>query len=600
MQKVIFNSALFKFNFQRRCKKKHAGGDFTFSFILVLLLAIFLAACKEDVAKKKDRNVLSGFSPTEGGEGDLVILRGGNFSEDIEPIEVKFGDVFGEVESVTENEILVRLPSYIQDCGEVTIEVISDTRTIYSKTAFQLSCPSIESFTPTSGDPGDIITINGANFTSDENRITVTIGDGETEVVAATPSVLNVKLLSGYSGYYPIKIKISNKEGTSTDQFRINGPMITDFTPSTANECGKITITGTDFSPVASENKVYFAYKQATVESATTTQLIVTPPYDLEEIAGTPVTIFVSVNEKAGYSANKITLSASAWQKKASLGNLGRWRGIGFSIGEKGYAGTGTVIDNGLAELRKDFWEYNGATNGWTRKADIPGVARLDAVGFAIGGKGYVGLGGDHSNVFFNDFWEYNPTTNTWLQMPDFPGSNRAGAIAFSVGGKGYVGVGWAFESTSDIWEFDPQDKTWTKVTDYPGAGTSGMVCFAIDTKAYIGTGFFTNDFWEYTPSTNQWHQLNNFPEPFLNNGVSFAFHGFGIAGTGAGLNGDRSNHVWKYDPVNDTWRRLPNFGGDVRNFAVGFPLQDGFMIGTGSTTFNIDETNDFYKYVCE
>lgn len=590
--------ALLSFSIAKNFIKKGPRRHILWSVIFVLLVATFHTACNDDVEKKKDKMLLSGFSPEEGGEGDLVILTGSNFSREIG--QVKFGDVFGEVESITENEILVRLPSTITDCGEVLIEVTSDTTTFYSQTAFKLGCPSIESFTPTSGDLGDIITINGKYFTSDMDRITVTIGTGETEVIAATSSVINVKLLNGYSGYYPINIKISNKEGTSTDPFKINGPIITNFTPSSVNGCGKITITGTDFSPVASENKVYFGYMQGTVESASSTQLIVTPPYDLKEIADTPITIYIIVDEKIGYSANKITLTGTAWQKKASLDDLGRWRGIGFSIEQKGYAGTGSVYENGLAELRKDFWEYDGSTNTWTRKADLPGAARLDAVGFSIGGKGYAGLGGDHSNVLMSDFWEYDPATNSWLQMPDFPGANRAGAIAFSIGGKGYVGVGWGFESTSDIWEFDPQDKKWTKVTEYPGVGTSGMVCFAIGNKAYIGTGFLTNDFWEYTPSTNQWHQLNDFPEPFIQYGVSFAFNGYGIAGTGGGPNGDRTDHVWKYDPVNDQWFKLPYFGGKVRNFAVGFPLQDGFMIGTGSTTFNVDETNDFYKYVCD
>ena len=43
--------------------------------------------------------------------------------------------------------------------------------------------------------------------------------------------------------------------------------------------------------------------------------------------------------------------------------------------------------------VHKDFWEYDPATNAWTQKADFGGTARLDAVGFSIGSKGYIGTG---------------------------------------------------------------------------------------------------------------------------------------------------------------------------------------------------------------
>ena len=41
----------------------------------------------------------------------------------------------------------------------------------------------------------------------------------------------------------------------------------------------------------------------------------------------------------------------------------------------------------------KDFWEYDPAANTWTQKADFGGTARYGAVGFSIGSKGYIGTG---------------------------------------------------------------------------------------------------------------------------------------------------------------------------------------------------------------
>ena len=48
----------------------------------------------------------------------------------------------------------------------------------------------------------------------------------------------------------------------------------------------------------------------------------------------------------------------------------------------------------------KDFWEYDPTANTWTQKADFGGTARKNAVGFSIGTKGYIGTGCDGSEVY--------------------------------------------------------------------------------------------------------------------------------------------------------------------------------------------------------
>ena len=51
--------------------------------------------------------------------------------------------------------------------------------------------------------------------------------------------------------------------------------------------------------------------------------------------------------------------------------------------------------------------------NVWTKKADFGGNARNQAVGFSIGNKGYIGtgIGIGFSNGYecLRDFWEYDP-----------------------------------------------------------------------------------------------------------------------------------------------------------------------------------------------
>src|SRR5258706_11654677 len=78
----------------------------------------------------------------------------------------------------------------------------------------------------------------------------------------------------------------------------------------------------------------------------------------------------------------------------------------------------------------------------WAQKTDYPGGGRQFPSGFSIGSKGYVGTGFDQFGGPSKDFWEYDPTSGVWTQLSDFGGSPRWAAASFSVGGKGYIGTG--------------------------------------------------------------------------------------------------------------------------------------------------------------
>jgi hypothetical protein len=108
-------------------------------------------------------------------------------------------------------------------------------------------------------------------------------------------------------------------------------------------------------------------------------------------------------------------------------------------------------------------WEYDPATNVWTRKADLPSDVRERAMGFSLNGKGYVGGGIiSSSNTLLSDFWEFDPSTNSWTRKADIGGGARQFGVGFSIGLKGYIGVGGTSStfdspsfSSSDFWEYD-------------------------------------------------------------------------------------------------------------------------------------------------
>ncbi|MBK9735085.1 MAG: hypothetical protein IPO92_09030 [Saprospiraceae bacterium] len=177
------------------------------------------------------------------------------------------------------------------------------------------------------------------------------------------------------------------------------------------------------------------------------------------------------------------SLPANNWRPRADFPGGERYYTSCFSIGTKIYMGLGkrTVSDT---TLRKDFWEYDTETNVWTRKADFGGGFRAKAIAFSIGGKGYVGTGYS-GTLLKKDFWEYDPVTNIWTQKLDFGGTARSGAVGFSIGLKGYIGTGEddVVGDKNDFWEYDPSLNIWIQKANFGGASREHAVGFLLEQK---------------------------------------------------------------------------------------------------------------------
>lgn len=292
---------------------------------------------------------------------------------------------------------------------------------------------------------------------------------------------------------------------------------------------------------------------------------------------------------------------AQTWIPRADVGGPGRYYGVGFSIGGKGYLGTGHDLFDQLA----DFWEYDPQTDVWAQKTNYGGGQRNYACGFAMGNKGYIGLGnGNFGDT--NDFWEYNPQTNTWLQKADFPGVARGQAIAFSIGNKGYMGIG----NYNDFYEWNgdtlsPTYNTWIQRTSFPGgSGTRReAVTFTIGKKGYVVTGanpLFYKEVWEYDGDTasitfNTWAQKSYFGGTGRYGAVGFAIGNKGYVATGESADSTRGD-FWEWDQASDVWIQKPYFSGGARYYAVGFAIGNKGYVGTGyNNTANLKY--DFWEY---
>ncbi len=207
--------------------------------------------------------------------------------------------------------------------------------------------------------------------------------------------------------------------------------------------------------------------------------------------------------------------ASSTWSQKASIpagGGGGPIQAENFVIGNSAYICNGYNNQN---------WQYDQSTNTWTQKSNIPSVARAYGTGMSINGKGYIGLGTYEATngmdfIDAADWWQYDPASDTWTRKSEFPGGKREGAAGFAVNGKGYVVTGYSQTKGyyADCWQYDPIADSWTKKADFPAAGRSECVGLSGAQAGYVATGYsFTtkrayNDCWQYVPATNTWNVL--------------------------------------------------------------------------------------------
>lgn len=269
----------------------------------------------------------------------------------------------------------------------------------------------------------------------------------------------------------------------------------------------------------------------------------------------------------------------------------------GFAIGSKGYFGLGGDSKGETA----DFYEYNPASDTWTKKANFGGKKRQAVVSFSIGNKGYVGLG-DSSGVATKDFWEYDPSVDTWTKKADFPGIARTTAIGFSIGSKGYVGLGDAAGVLQkDFYEYNPSSDTWTTKASFGGTGRSDASAFSIGNKGYVGAGDdgtvpFKKDFWQYDPATDKWTAKSDFGGGPRTTATAFSLNGKGYLG--AGDDGSNlHNDFWQYDTAANTWTQIPAFTGAKRSDMVGFAIGSKAYVGNGNLCGAACYTNDWYEF---
>ena len=211
---------------------------------------------------------ITSFTPTTAITGQTVTITGTDFTG---ATAVKFGGTaatsFRVVNATTITAVVAAGAT-----GDVSVTGPHGTATLSGFIYTHL--PVINSFTPVNGTTGTSVTISGSYFTGASALKFGTNPAASFTVVS--DSVITTVVGTVIEG--TVAISVTTPPGTTSLTGFYTGPTISSFTPATGNIGTTVTITGTNFSPTAARDTVYFGAVRATVTAASTTSLTVTVP----------------------------------------------------------------------------------------------------------------------------------------------------------------------------------------------------------------------------------------------------------------------------------------------------------------------------------
>jgi N-acetylneuraminic acid mutarotase len=357
-------------------------------------------------------------------------------------------------------------------------------------------------------------------------------------------------------------------------------PVITDFEPNTGASGIPIQIYGQYFGDTASQVSVEFNGTPAMIYSIEDQIMTVIVP-----VGVTTGKISVKRSGLTAVSDNIFTeLSGSHWKRLGLSGGdstNGRFAGIGFSIGSKGYMGLG---DGNDGTFYSDLFQYDPATNSWTQMASCPAALAV-AVCMVINNIAYVGLGQTGIVQNSNAWFAYDPSTNTWTRKADFPGVGRPLAIGIAMGNIGLVGLGVDKDGLpySDIWIYDPTADSWTQKKDFVASPIPHFpVGFSLDNKTALvtGTDYYQNGvapvnvMYQYDPVADSWTPKQWRPGYPMEQPSTMVINGNGYVMAGG-------EEDWMYQSSTDTWTQIPFF--TARKGGAAFVIGNTGYFGNGS-----------------
>lgn len=217
-------------------------------------------------------------APAAVAPGGRVILRGTGFSPVALQDRVTLGGRALRVVRATPTELEVEVP-LDGATGTIVVEVPSAGRYETAQRLFVGPAPVVQTMTPTSGPPGTRLTLRGSRFGSEASRVTVVFGERPAAVVSVASTELVVTVPEGAPSGRVAVTAGGVGPVLSPTEFRVTTPVtLARYEPRAGDIGERVTLTGTGFSLVPTDNVVQLGTQAARVVSATEAALVVEVP----------------------------------------------------------------------------------------------------------------------------------------------------------------------------------------------------------------------------------------------------------------------------------------------------------------------------------
>jgi N-acetylneuraminic acid mutarotase len=553
---------------------------------------------------------ITSFSPDIVELLDTITIAGTGFHEKPEYNIVTFGSSRGTVVSSTSGTLHVVVPYSPDSPCFITISVSGQSATSQDK--IEILQPVFNYFSPAYARHLDTITVSISNL-SPEQITGIYFGSFKTRILDIGGTSISAEVPDKIvTESTPVRITFPGGEYTFSYNFNLLQPSITGVSPAKVSNFSHLNLSGVNFNPAASGNKVTLKNVQSGTEYLITT---ISSEYETIDALvrnqqsvnnGLPsgnYQVGIATCENTFWWGGTIEIS-DMWRQLEDFPGGERYKGAAFAVNGKGYAGLGTKMHN---DIQKDLWEFNPATESWTRVADFPGLPRIWPFVFQNSSHGFVGGGqslDDPAQVPYFDFYKYNPLTNSWSQLTNAPTVEKSYAVSYSSTSET---MHVANLSPGKIWKYNSLNNSWSEPYTGEGITNHTPMTFSINGKTYLvgGNILYTgtsNEVWEYDPVSNTMTRKNDFPGKSRFLGFSFTIGGYGYIGCGVyskyslGIL-EYLTDVYRYDPQADSWTFVSNFPGLNKRACSSFVIGDRAYIlnGWDGGSNLVDQVWEFY-----
>lgn len=250
------------------------------------ILALVVAGCNKNEpeqpgTQEKPVPSITSITPDSGLEGDPVIIKGANFSEEASENIVKFGEAEAKVLKAAEKQLTVYAPAGVP--GKVKVTVTADGQTS-EPVEFTYNEPvkpaKVTGMTPSETAAGEQVTITGENFGTDASAVAVAFGNAAAEIVSVEDTKIVVVVPEG-SGEVAVTVTIGDAQPVAAGLFTykfLREVTVTGLSQLMVTAGDELEILCSGFSEELSENNVTVGETELEIVALTETGIKVRVP----------------------------------------------------------------------------------------------------------------------------------------------------------------------------------------------------------------------------------------------------------------------------------------------------------------------------------